>query len=537
MSEISVDKKALLSQILKSPHGKLVEYLPVCLKAAAQDPDFFAHLVAYNHVKGQVRDAKVALPIIALLAERAVANGTMLPYAENALAHLADLRPREFYRALEFAKDIKAPIRLLRRLTERYLRDLETDRAAWNRAALQHRRTLHRLYAKWALGAPGGAKTKADWPWEKAVLFGTAPDGSVFQKLRDLHLLTPDEIAGTIQRYQIPFVVLPGALGEKMKDPDVVLAMMKRMTSTELVTNMKWLESVGVKTVPALRAQLEESLGKAGKDRKAKATLKTTKAAEALVDDEVLSGKLHVLQEKQVEKVASIEGDWLVLADKSGSMEVAMEIAKQIASVLARLVKGRVHLVFFDTAPRYFDATGKTLEELQALTKALTAVGGTSIGVGLAYCLDRGFAVDGIAIVSDGCENNLPQFSTEYQRYARKFESTPTVYLYQTATFLMQAAIDRYGKAAVEREAQSQLSQFLASVRMAGIDMQTFDLTGGTDYYAIPNLVATCRVQRYSLLDEIHGVPLRTLDEVLDRTVGMKVLANECKASTLSLTR
>ncbi len=509
--ELSVDKKALVAATLKSPHGKL----------AVHDPDFFGHLLAYVHVKGQVRDAKVALPIIALVAFTFKSIGvdpglsSVSDLGENALAHLADLRPREFLRALEFAKDIHAPIRLLRRLTERYLIDLEKDRREWDRTALQHRRTLKALYAKWAFTAPGRAKTKTDWP----------PAGSVFEKLTTLKNLAPEEIAGTIQRHQIPFLIARGALAEKAKDPDVVLALMKRMTSSELVTNMGWLESVGVKTVPALRAQLEESLGKAGTDRKAKVTLKTTKAAEALADDEKLSGKLRVLQEKQIEKIASIDGDWLVMGDKSGSMEAAMETAKQIASILARLVKGKVHLVFFDTMPRYFDATGKTYEELQTLTRGLTAQGATSIGVGLAYCLDRGFAVDGIALVTDGCENALPQFATEYQRYAKKFDATPTVYVYQTATHFPADVVRQYGLALVKDEANRQLRQFQGSLREAKIDAQTFDLTGGTDYYALPSLVATCRVQRYSLFDEILGVPLRTIDEVLDRTVGVPVLA------------
>lgn len=528
MSEVSVDKKALISQILKSPHGKLAEYLPVCLKAAVQDPEFFAHITAYNHVKGQVRDAKVALPVIALMAERTVAHAdALLPYAENALAHLADLRPREFLRALEFAKDIKAPIRLLRRLTERYLVDLEGDRSTWNRTALQHRRTLKALYAKWAFTAPGRAKNKADWLYEKQVLFGTPPAGSVFQKLAMLKNLAPEEIAGTIQKHQIPFLIARGALAEKAKDPDVVLALMKRMTSTELVSNMKWLESVGVKTNAALRSQLEESLGKAGASKKLAATLKTTKAAEALADDEKLAGKLHVLQEKQVEKIASIEGDWLVLGDKSGSMKKAIESAKQIASVLARLVKGKVHLVFFDTEPRYFDMTGKTLEEIQALTRSIYAANGTSIGCGLEYLRERRIEVDGVAIVSDGCENVAPTFASAYGIYAKVFDCRPTVYFYQTETSFPLQALTAYGRQNYLDEAKRQIDVFRRSCAAAEIDLQTFDLTGGTDYYALPNLAQTMRVQRYSLVDEIFGVKLRTLDEVLDRTKGMPVLAQQ----------
>lgn len=532
-TEVTANLKVLLSALMKSPHGKLAEYLPVCEKFAAADPDLFAHTIAYNHVKGQVRDAKVALPVIQLLDQRV----TCLPYVESALAHLADLRPREFLRALEFARDIKAPTRLLRRLVERYLIDLEQDRREWDRTALQHRGTLRALYAKWAFTAPGRAKNKADWTYEKAVLFGEAPYGTVFSKLKTLKDLDPAEIAGTIMRYQIPFLIAQGALGAKAKDPDVVMALIGRMSSTELVTNMKWLERVGVKTVPALRAALEEALGKAGKSRKApKATFKTTTAAEAVADDDVLSGKLRVLQEKQIERLATIEGDWLVLGDKSGSMEKAIETARMVAATLARMVKGKVHLVFFDDSPRYFDATGKTYEALQQLTAGITANGATSIGCGLEYCRERGIQVDGIAIVGDGCENRTPQFADAYAAYAKKFDTTPTVYFYRTATSFPAAALGTWGLAAVQHQANSEVTEFLASCKRSKLDLQTFDLTGGTDYYALPSIIQTCRVQRYSLLDEILGTPLRMIDDVLDRTIGMKVLA-ECRVSTPSLTR
>jgi hypothetical protein len=56
-------------------------------------------------------------------------------------------------------------------------------------------------------------------------------------------------------------------------------------------------------------------------------------------------------------------------------------------------------LVFFNTMPTYHDVTGKTLDEINAITKHVRAGGGTSIGCGLKYIMDRGLEVDGNAIV------------------------------------------------------------------------------------------------------------------------------------------
>jgi hypothetical protein len=525
--ERSLDKKKVISELLRSPHGDLRQYLDTGLRVAKEDADFLGHMIAWNHGNGEVKDSKVALPVIALLGDAGPSN----VFHENGLAHLAALRPREYNRSLEFAKDVKAPQRLLRRLTERYLRDLEADRRAWIRTALQHRGVLKSLWGRWALGAPGGKLRKTDPDtYENAVLFGTPPAGSPFAVLGTLKDLGPEEIAGAIERYKIPFLTASGALGSKGKDPDVVLALMKRMTAAELVTNMTWLERRGVKTVPALRSALEEAIGKAAASKKApKGTLKTTRAAEALGDDEKLAGKLRVLQEKQLDKLGGIDGNWLVLADKSGSMRDAMETARHVAAILARMVRGKIHLIFFDESPRYYDATGKSYEEIKALTGTMTDNGGTSIGVGLDYCMTRKIAVEGIAIVSDGCENRMPQFADVYRGYVRTFPDAdpPTVYWYAVGTAYPPEAVRRYGHHAVAHQANQELANFLATCAAAKIDLQKFDLTGGTDYYALPNVISTMRVSRYSLLDEILATPLISIDSVLSRTVGFPVLPRQ----------
>lgn len=541
MTEKALDKKLVISTLSKSPHGKLEEFLPLGRKAASEEPEFFGHLLAWNHVKGEVRDSKVALPVIMLAALQRPTNVMELhpEYVENALAHLADLNPRMLGKALlpkietrvevdpknakkkkivkvlgangkpkelpAFATQAGAPTRVLRRFVTRYLRDLEADRREFERAAVQHSRVLMNLYAHFHVSRP---------EWVGEILFRgekhktktRPPEGTIFAQIRNLANMGPEEAAGTIVKYRIPFIVARGALGKKAKEPDQVLALIKAMSSTELVTNMKWLDSAGVKTNPALRAALEEKLGKVVSSKKApKATLKTSVAAEALADNEVLSGKLKVLQEAQIEKLGGIDGDWLVLADKSGSMESAIEIARQITALLTRSVKGKVYLVFFDVDPQFIDATGKSFEELTAITRGIRANGGTSIGCGLQQMLEKNISVDGIVIVSDGGENTAPFFGKVYPKYCVKTGQEPTVYLIQ-----LYGESDRI---------------FNEHTMAASIDVQRFDLRGQkVDYNSLPNLVKNLRVGRYNLVEEIMNVPLRTLDEVLDRTKGMQVL-------------
>src|SRR5574341_1207457 len=168
---------------------------------------------------------------------------------------------------------------------------------------------------------------------------------------------------------------------------------------------------------------------------------------------------------------------------------------------LARMVTGRVHLVFFNTTPTYIEATGKTLAELEQLTRMMVANGGTSIGVGLRALMERpgGTDLDGIAVVSDAKENNPPPFPIVYHQYCEATGKTPAVYLYR-----MQAS--GIGPGDVDLADGMLRYQF---------EMTEFDLRGGFDYTSLPNLVQTMRAGRYSLVEEVMETPLLTVEQAL----------------------
>jgi hypothetical protein len=324
------------------------------------------------------------------------------------------------------------------------------------------------------------------------------------------------EAAGTIMERRIPFMVAIGALGAKMKEPDLVMALIGRMSPTELVTNSKMLERLGVTTVPALRAAYAEALEKAGTRKSSSsrtATFKATVAAGAFEESEEIRGelnpiqeKLRALQEKQITRFkaeSGIDGDWLVLGDKSGSMSMAIETSRLVAATLAKLVKGEVELVFFDTSIRRVTATGKSYDQLMTETAYVQAVGGTSIGCGLQWAMDAKREFGGIVIVSDGCENTLPLFASVYMDYERRFGYKPVVYWYRCES----------------TEPVLHAENWMRLMAAAGIDIQTFDIRGGTDHYALTNLASTMRLNRYSLIEEIMGTPLLDLDALLPQVV------------------
>jgi len=482
--EKGLTKPQVIAQLTKSPHGDLSAYIPIGQVAVQEDPNFFAHLVAWNHQKGVIRDARVALPVIAL------SGAKDREFVDNALAHMASLDPRSFIKALDFARTAKAPSRLVRRLVERFLREKESSWGDWERTAIQHRKSMKTLYARYHVKPTVTANL---------ALFANMVETGRFGAVKQLSKVSPEEAARLIVEYKIPFLIAQGALGKKAKDPDVLMALIKRMTPTELVTNMKSLEKLGVRDHAILRAALEDALVVAS-TAKTRTVLKTTKAVEA-VSDPALAAKMRNLQERQLDTVGKVEGRWLILGDKSGSMNEAIGIAKQIAAFLSRMASS-VSLVFFDTVPYAFDTTGKTLEEIAVATRHMCAAGGTSIGCGLANFMGE---VDGIVIVSDGGENTLPYFSEQYQRYETKTGLTPSVYFYQ-----------------LKGDPNSISDRMLK----AGLDMQTFDLRDSSvDYYSLPNMLATMRAGKYALLEEVMATPLLTLDKVLPNTVSLGVMS------------
>ena len=284
--EQGITKQRLVSELSRSPHGKLAEYVPIGQQAVKQEGEFFAHLIAWDRTHGQIRDSKVALPVIGLAYEN---DAELL---DNAFAHLALLGPRELLRAFYIARELRPSGKMvkLRQLIGDYLHEKEQDKG-WDHLAIQHRKTLKELYS---LGhvLPEKDRTHAVlWGFkgkgENKVLL-PVPKGSVFEVVANLKNMSPTEAAGSIMKYRIPFLIALGALGAKAKDADLVLALIGSMSATELTTNVKMLEKLGLKTNPVLRGAFDAALAKAATSKKS--TLKTTQAVEA-VEDERATGK------------------------------------------------------------------------------------------------------------------------------------------------------------------------------------------------------------------------------------------------------
>lgn len=536
MERTEVSRNQIVSQLLHVGHGNLDIYNEIGLKAVQVEPELFGHVIVWNHEKGEVRDSKVAFPIIAL---RGSPDEELY---ENAVAHLCRLDPKNFLKAILFSRGLtagkisaiqKVPVtsttrgrkiqyiqrkveipvtptplgfgagKILEKGITLYIRARESSRKWWSDTAIQHKKSLKSLYALGHIkpapfaqdilfGRPTGRMivSKFDGKLKPEIGPRIYPKGSVFEKIRDLKDMSPEEAAGTILNYKIPFIISVGALGGLKDKPDIILALMEQMSGAELVNNTQMLQRYGVFESPPLKAAYDKAIERTRKDKVS--SLKATRAAE-VVTDKKASRKLKQIQDQRLQELGGVEGDWLVLGDRSGSMSTSIVVAINVASLIAQQVKGKVYLTLFNTDPVSFDVTGKTLDQITDMTKRLRAVGGTSVGCGLDLLLEKGILVNGIAICSDGGDNTAPFFHEAYGRYAKKFGMEPPVYL-----FHVPGDADR-------------LSIFCERERIL---IEKFQLGPNVDFYSLPNIVKTLRTSRYTLVEEIMEMTLLGFTDV-----------------------
>ena len=476
----------LINSILTIGHGDLSAYTRAALPV--EDPALLAHLIAYTAAHSKVRDVKVALPVLALH------GPSDAELAENAVGHLLMLAPRDLRRAAIYHDQLKRQGwttqnggKLLRRGVGDYLRQRERHTAWVTRGAVQDHASLTWLYDHFHVKPA---------PHAQAILFDKARfAGTTIEAISKLRTMSPELQAATIQQVRIPFTVAVGAVS-KATDPVILRALIDAMTGTEVVTNAKMLERWTANDA-ACRGAFEDALARATTSGKTE-TLKAQQAAAQV--SAPLAARLEAVVEAQVARqVQPLDCNALIITDRSGSMHAAVEAGKRIAALVARRVTGRVKLVFVNTTPWEFDVTGQTLAQIQAQTRRVDAVGGTSLGCGLVYAAQQKFAAELVLVATDGAENTSPMFVDAYRHYERTLSLSPSL-----------TVIRLPGEPDV----------LTPRIQAAGLPLTRYEFASEqVDGYNLPEIVNALRPTAYGLLTDVLATPLITVAEALLRNV------------------
>jgi hypothetical protein len=503
---------SILNTLLTTPHRRLEQIWPIHRDMVETDPRFYVCLAAWYNDHGDVRDHKEMFIVNLVLSD-------FEGHRDAGLAMLRSLPPYQVVRVVDFihgrkttrkvrppkekepTKKLSArqkreaaqsgadaakkteefglfrnPPRALKTEVTRYLREREADADWFDSTVLVARKAVKRLYALLHIS-----------PGERAqrILFDKdpPPDSRVFA-LRELaRAKSPAEQAQAIVDHQIPYRVAATVI--QQFTPEVLTALVERMSPQEVINNLSSLKKRGAFELPELKGRIEEKLEQA----KIGTRVSAFKAEEALKSADLSADvrrQLEAVADAQVKAKGRITRATALLIDKSGSMELAIELGKRIGAMISAICEQDLFVYAFDTMAYPIAPKGSELAAWEKAFRGISAGGGTSCGVAVEYLRKKRQAVEQLIIVTDEDENTAPLFVDSLQKYRQEMQLDPQVCFVRTPG------------------ASTQLED---ACQTAGIQADAYQFTG--DYYSLPNLVPMLsRPSKLDLLMEIMEYPL-----------------------------
>ncbi|MBS2036418.1 hypothetical protein JST97_15615 [bacterium] len=457
-------RQTLLNSFLEASHGKLQPLGEKHARALQMDPLLYGHLSRWYQNHGSLRDHQELFGAHLLRSPDA-------DFREHAKVLVQTLRPYQMARMVRYSKEVlKNSNRSLKSAVNFYLKRREADALWFDECVLRDRRSMRYLYA-----------TMHVKPGQRAqqVLFAEKPPAdSRLRVVRQLHSLRsqPRMQAELIKQYRIQFTTALGAAGALV--PELLDALVSVMTPQQLINNLGFLQRRGALQVPALRAQVMEKIQQ-GKTESRVHDAKSLAALKHLQPDEGLRKELMEMSQTRLRARGSIIKPTALLVDKSGSMEVCVEIGKMLACLCSTIAEAPLYVEAFDADSFTVNCSEPTFEAWERAFRHIRADGCTSIGAPLAKLRNR--AYEQVLLISDGVENTRPFFCEELKRTGRDIE---VVWL------------------KVGGQARTKLDE---SAERLGVPMRIIPFNG--DYYNLPNLVPML-CSRRTLVSEVLEYPL-----------------------------
>jgi hypothetical protein len=191
------------------------------------------------------------------------------------------------------------------------------------------------------------------------------------------------------------------------------------------------------------------------------------------------------MTEKRLQARGSITRSTALFIDKSGSMDICIDIGKQLAALVSTVCQAELSVEVFDGQSFTVEPKRRDLEGWEEAFRLVRANGCTSIGASLRKLKSR--RLEQIVVVSDGEENTAPYFSAELEDYRRLHHETPDVFLIKVS--------------------QKEETDFERMMREHGFCLTVIPFNG--DYYNLPNVIPRlCQGVEADLVAEVLQYPL-----------------------------
>jgi hypothetical protein len=472
---------AILNSLLRTPHREVAPFIPLFRYVHDRDPLFFGRLAAWYYDHGTVNDLKQLF--IAFMATSKFSDD----YRNSGIALMHRLAPYQVDRVLGMVKGHRekhtfvagvsqSVPRSLRTAIEEYLRKREDDRDSFDNVVLHARRQLKSLYASLRI-KPG--------EYAQKVLFDNDPpaDSRLYVLKQIAKEQEPAAQAKLIVENRIPFRVAISGL--KQMTPSVLASLILAMSPQEVINNMASLKKRGAMDNADLRKVIEAKLEEAKTDKRVSA-LKTREAVKSAGLDEEMARKVEAVGDKQIKSKATIKRPTALHIDKSGSMDVAIDVGKQIAAIIAPICEKELYVYAFDQMAYAITAKGTELSSWEKAFAGINAGGGTSCGVSVEQMRRKKERVEQIIMVTDEEENQAPLLVPTLKTYSNELGVMPDVIIVKVG------------------HSSRRLEQALEA---EGMVCDTFTFSG--DYYSLPSLLPLIAGgTRLDLLMEIMNYPM-----------------------------
>jgi hypothetical protein len=449
----NTSRLTLLDRLLDAPRTSQDLMAKAHQETLEADPQFYGCLAAWYQRNGFVEAHK----------ELFIANLSLSfeeGHREAAYVMLQPLRTYQVARVVRYLKEARHKMpRRTKSAVEYWLRRREADALWFDEVFLRDRKNVKYLYATLQIKP----STRA-----KAIVFEEEPpkDSRVFVVQQLSKNNDPDHIAEQIVAHKINAATAVGLL--PYMNEKILAALIQVMTPQQLLNRMASLRRRGAFEDKKMRSLIEEKMLQAASEKRVQDG-RLLIAAQASGDD-LLNAQLGQLSAQRLQQKGSIKRPTAIFVDKSGSMQVALEVGAHVASLCSAIVERELWVYAFDSFARPIKAPEqKNLIGWSRAFSSIHADGATSIGAPFVSLAKEKSAAEQIIVITDGEENTAPYFVPALREYEAKTQQRCQVIVVIVGQKVL-------GRSALE-----------VSLQQEKIEHQCILFQG--DLYSLPNLI------------------------------------------------
>ena len=386
---------------MQVPHGDLTATLKVHKEVCDRNPLFYAKFATWFMENGTVRDHKVAFL-------QTLFNAKEPELREAAWMLTQDVPLEMVYRMVDkkYPRSMRSAV--INKLANEDSRSMQFQIL---RAKKQMRRLVKRMHIPTTNSENDNLKAIG-----KELFSKDTELRAVFKQLSATE--DPEEIKKLLQKSRLPAYIAVSSI--KVRNPKIMRALIDNMSPAELLQSLNMLGRLKV-LEPNLQAIIDKIQKGIGDNRIQAMRVHNIRK---YLDPELVPPSIFDLLSKvtvqKIRKAGKLKGKTSIHIDGSGSMNVAIAIAREAATTLAMASESPPTIYIASITPSEIKPRIYNSQGLEDAFRLIRVDGGTPLGAGIAMMNRKGEDCDTIIMITDEGENTPPYFIPEYAKMSYK---------------------------------------------------------------------------------------------------------------------